>query len=87
MLLDDTGADLLIAFQIQFIDRANSTKVSNSAAGNDPFFNSCFRCMHCIFNTCFLFLHFSFSCCAYFNDSYAANKFGQTFLQLFAIII
>ena len=67
--------------------RLQCTHQCHAAARYHAFFNGCAGCVQRVFNAGFLFFHFDFGCCADFDNSNAACQLGNTFLQLFAIII
>jgi hypothetical protein len=60
---------------------------SDTAAGNDAFFNRCAGGIEGVFNAGFLLFHFGFGCRADVDHGHAADQFGQTFLQLLTVVI
>ena len=84
---DDVDADLLIAFDLESVERRRRAEQCHAAARNDAFFNRRARGMQSILDASLLFLHFGLGGRADFDDRDAARELRQAFLELLAIVI
>ena len=85
--LHDVDTDLLIALELQLVERRDATGQSHSAAGDNAFFHGCAGGVHGIFNASFLFFHFGFGCGADFDYRHATDQLRQPLLQLLAVVV
>lgn len=87
-LADNVYADSLILIgrreRFQSLVRV---KQSYAAAGDNAFLDRGTGCVQSIINAVFLFLYFNFRSAADFDYCHTAGNLGQTFLQLFAVIV
>src|SRR6185369_8515349 len=83
----DIDADLLIALELQLVERAYATGQSHAAAGDNAFFHGRTGCMHRIFDTSLLLFHFGLGRGSDFDHSHAADQLRQPLLQLLAVVV
>ena len=71
----------------QVTEDGTSTQQRHTAACHDAFFNRGTGRMQRVFDASLLLLHFDFSSRTDLDQGYAARQFGNTFLQLFLVVI
>jgi hypothetical protein len=60
---------------------------ADAAAGDDAFFDGGAGGVHGVVHAVFAFFHFDFGRAADADNGNAASQFGQTFLQLFLVVV
>src|SRR6185437_633478 len=83
----DVDADLLIAFELNFVEGSGRTGQRDASAGDNAFLDGCAGGMHRIFHAGFLFLHFGFGRGANFDYGNATDQLRQPLLQFFAVVV
>ena len=85
--LDDRDADLLVALELQAVERLARADQGHAAAGDDAFFDGRLGRVHRVFDARLLFLHLGFGRRADLDDGHAADQLGQALLQLLAVVV
>src|SRR5262249_36510708 len=83
----DLRADLLVAFQLQLVDRGDAADQSHAAARDDALFDGCTGRVHRVFDARLLLFHFRLSRSADLDHRDAADELRQTFLELLAVVV
>src|SRR5208282_5532794 len=84
---DNVHADLLVALQLQALERGQAAQQGHAAAGDNAFFNRGAGRMKGVLDAGFLFLHLGLGRGADVDDGHAAGQLGQAFLQFLAVVI
>ena len=84
---DDVHADLLIAFELEFIQGGDDLDQGGAAAGDDAFFDRRAGGRKGVFDAVLLLFEFSLGGRADLNDGDAAGELRQTLFQFFFVII
>ena len=84
---DDVCADCFVACEFDVVESDRSSEESDTASGDDTFFDCGACCMQGIFNACFLLFHFRLGGCADVDDGYAAREFRKAFLKFFTVVV
>src|SRR6185295_8521530 len=85
--LDDVDADLLIAAELQAVERLRRANQRHAAAGNDAFFHGRFGRVHRVLDARLLLFHLGFGRRPDLDDGDAADQLGQALLQLLAVVV
>src|SRR5581483_5651526 len=85
--LHDIDADLLIAFELQLVERLDAARQSDAAAGDNTFLDRRAGGVHGVFDTSLLLFHFGLGRSADFDHGKAANQLRQPLLQLLAVVV
>ncbi len=67
--------------------REEATDVGDASTGYDAFGDGCAGCAECVVDTVFLFFHLNFGGRADMEYGNSAGKLGETFLELFAVVV
>src|SRR5687767_4150908 len=86
-LADDVDADLLVAFELQRVERLAGADERHAAAGDDPLFNGRLGGVHRVFDARLLFLHLGFGGRTDLDDGDAADELRQALLELLAVVV
>ena len=78
---------MILIGRSQLVQSLARIKQSNTAAGDNAFFNRSTGCIQGIIDTVFFLFNFNFGSAADFQNSNTAGNFSQSFLQLFTVII
>ena len=73
--------------RLEVVEDLAGTNKSDAAAGDDAFFDSSTRCVHCIFDAGLLFLHLGLGRGTDLDHRNTADQFGKTFLQFFTVVV
>ncbi len=72
---------------LEVVENLACTNQSDSAAGDDAFFDSRTGCVHCVFDTCLLLLHLGLGSSTDLDHCNTADQLGQTLLQFFTVVV
>src|SRR5690606_25804624 len=81
----DTG--VLVVIGALDLDGVRSAEQGNATTGNDAFFNGSAGCVQRVVDAVMALLVFHFGGTTDADDGNATGELGQTFLQLFAVIV
>ena len=81
------SADLLVAFELELIERFLRADEGHAAARHDAFFHGCAGRVQRVFDAGFLFLHLGFGRGADIDDGHATGELREAFLELLPIVI
>src|SRR5690606_18224780 len=84
---DDLRADLLVAIELQLLDRPGRAQQRDAAARNDAFLDSRLRRVHGILDARLLLLHLGLGGRTDLDDRHAADQLRQPLLQLLAVVV
>ena len=85
--LDDRRADLLIAFELEAVERLARAQQRHAAAGDDALFDRRLGRVHRVFDARLLFLHLGLGGRTDLDDGDAADELRQPLLQLLAVVV
>ena len=85
--LHDVDADLLIAFDLELVERRDAAHQGHAAAGHDAFFDGRAGGVHGVFDTGLLLFHLGLGRGADLDHGNAADQLGQPLLQLLAVVV
>ena len=83
----DLDAGVLLVVVAFDGNRSTGTQQCHAAASHDAFFNGSTGCVQRIFNAGFFLFHFYFGCSANFDQRNTTGQLGNTFLQLFLVVV
>src|SRR5476649_1466182 len=84
---DDVDADLFVACDFELVEDLLGADESHTAAGDDTFFHGRTGRVEGILDAGFLFLERGFGRGADIDDGNATGQLGQTFLELFLVVV
>ena len=84
MMLD---ADLLVAFELQAVERLAGADERHAAAGDDALFDGRLGRVHRVFDARLLLLHLGLGGRTDLDDGDAADELRQPLLQLLAVVV
>ncbi len=83
----DLQADLLVAFELEGVERLLRADERDAAAGDDAFFDRRAGGVQGVFDAGFLLLHLGFGRGADIDDGDAAGELGEALLELLAVVV
>src|SRR5205085_10189261 len=86
-LADQFAADLLIAVELERVQRLAGADERHAAAGDDPLFHGRLGRVHRVFDARLLFLHLGLGGRTDLDDGDTADQLRETLLQLFAVVV
>ena len=84
---NDLQADLLVALELQLVERLGATQQRHAAARHDALLDRRLRRVHRVLDARLLLLHLGFGGRTDLDDRDAADELGEPFLELLAVVV